>query len=622
MQCKKCQNEIPDDSIFCPVCGQQVNYTPQRKTPQRRGRYLPHGGTPERQRVTKRRNLLVKLGLLFISIALVAAIVLLTFFSPKSIMGSKPICVYMRDRELFYEDLNNRTALQLSTDLIQTDDFENDQVITAHYVLSGATILSEDGTKIIYPDKCGVTGSIYYRDLNQPDAQPIKITSDVEIYTANHTLDKIIYLSEDGNLYRHDLQKKDKLASDVSWFRCSEDTSIVYYRTDDDELYVINADGKKDKIDSGITKVVAISDDYKTIYHIKEESVYVTTLGSTRVRIASNVSSAFSSGENELFYLEPAEQIPLKDLIRNDTGKADWESDFDTTYSLPGSVLAYYDGHDLTTLSETASILCQQEVNGKLMLCYCEYDFSNMSDIALSKINQLQHENGSTLATCAYMLINKALDDCRTYYVVIDGKPTELPVDLVDYVWISASGESLYYIDSEGTHSTQGDLYKLQISKGSISSPSLVESDVSYYGIRYSADYDTLLYYKDGYGGKADIYMNGTAVGYDVYYLSLRYIQETHTLYFISDWNEEKMYGTLYYYDGSKTVKVADDVNSFTVTPDGSLLYLYDYSSKFYRGDLYLYQGGESVLLENDVETLIDLHKITERQYSGPDIYA
>lgn len=66
-------------------------------------------------------------------------------------------------------------------------------------------------------------------------------------------------------------------------------------------------------------------------------------------------------------------------------------------------------------------------------------------------------------------------------------------------------------------------------------------------------------------------------------------------------------------------MRIADDVNSFTVAPDGSLLYLFDYSVKRYTGDVHSFQHGKSVLLDSDVVALIDLYKITQRQYSGMD---
>ena len=49
-------------------------------------------------------------------------------------------------------------------------------------------------------------------------------------------------------------------------------------------------------------------------------------------------------------------------------------------------------------------------------------------------------------------------------------------------------------------------------------------------------------------------------------------------------------------------MKVSEDVSSFIMTPNGGLAYLTDYSRSREEGTLYFYNGKKSVLLDSDVE--------------------
>ena len=50
---------------------------------------------------------------------------------------------------------------------------------------------------------------------------------------------------------------------------------------------------------------------------------------------------------------------------------------------------------------------------------------------------------------------------------------------------------------------------------------------------------------------------------------------------------------------------MGDDVYEGFFAPDGSVLYLSDYSTSRYRGDLYRYDGGKSTKLDDDVNSVL-----------------
>ena len=71
------------------------------------------------------------------------------------------------------------------------------------------------------------------------------------------------------------------------------------------------------------------------------------------------------------------------------------------------------------------------------------------------------------------------------------------------------------------------------------------------------------------------------------------------------DWDKDKGYGTLKEYTSGQSAKIADDVHSYTYTPNGKVLYLYDYSLKYYSGELHLWENGTSRKLDDDVVFLV-----------------
>lgn len=93
--------------------------------------------------------------------------------------------------------------------------------------------------------------------------------------------------------------------------------------------------------------------------------------------------------------------------------------------------------------------------------------------------------------------------------------------------------------------------------------------------------------------------------GYDVSSDSISYNSELEKIYYYIDWDNEKGYGILKEYANGESVKIADDVHSYSYTTDGKVLYLYDYSLKYYAGELHLWDNGESQKIDDDVIFLV-----------------
>ena len=104
---------------------------------------------------------------------------------------------------------------------------------------------------------------------------------------------------------------------------------------------------------------------------------------------------------------------------------------------------------------------------------------------------------------------------------------------------------------------------------------------------------------------KGELYINQEQVDYDVNAYSIRYNENTDSIIYFIDWSSEKNYGTLKTYTKKDAQKIADDVYTYNVLPNGNVLYLYDYSQKYYHGDLYLWNKKDAEKLDDGVVCIL-----------------
>ena len=57
--------------------------------------------------------------------------------------------------------------------------------------------------------------------------------------------------------------------------------------------------------------------------------------------------------------------------------------------------------------------------------------------------------------------------------------------------------------------------------------------------------------------------------------------------------------------DKKDAQKIADDVYTYNVLPNGNVFYLYDYSQKYYHGDLYLWNKKDAEKLDDGVVCIL-----------------
>lgn len=185
-------------------------------------------------------------------------------------------------------------------------------------------------------------------------------------------------------------------------------------------------------------------------------------------------------------------------------------------------------------------------------------------------------------------------------YVTIGDTASVVEQENATALRINESGTTVYFIDDIPEGKNAGDLYSVSVIDNTVGNPEVYDSDV-YSGACFFLSDEQFLYFKDYKDGNGDLYLNKAKVDYDVNFSNLSYNSESGKIYYVTDWDSKKSYGTLKEYVNGEPAKIADDVYAYVYTPDGKVMYLYDYSLKYYAGELYLWDNGESKKIDDDV---------------------
>lgn len=665
--CPKCNKELSDGTKFCDGCGAQIfetifcpNCGKQMSTEfafcQSCGASITETPTEEQPAaVPTEKKKLPKKAIMFggIGVAVVAVLILVISLFSGGGKAKNDFTLYLKDSEIFFSDMKKDSeAWQLTSRLVDSEDVDNDDLAYGANILGSYICTSEDGKYIFFPDKIADDDdwvNLYYRELGNPEAEAVKIHSDIQSYTVNTSATIVTYLKgEEGNLYQYKLAEdsKDKVASEVEGFEVSDDGTKICYINSEGSLYLKYEGKDKEKIASEVTSLEYLTDDFKTVYYIKEGSLYKQVEGEDRVKIASDVYRVIRIYETgEIYYLtREAGEISLMDYVTDDMKDADasiaepsypdypnspsrpywWDYDTDAEYD--AAYEAYEDAYEAweaecdrmeteyyaareawyakqsrdelredleeEVLEQSNYSLCfyngTEEVvitdafvndyyphnytyaSEAPVISYEAYNQSSLEKVKLSEVESIYDiEN----------MVEAALFSSSERYIAVKGTATvvEQEKEAINFR-INSSGTVVYYIDDIPEAKNYGELYRISINNGVV--------------------------------GKAEV------IDYDVYLYMLDVYSDLDKIFYFTDWNDEKDYGTLKVYDGKEATKIADDVHSFSVTPDGRVLYLYDYSLNYYKGELHEWSNGETRKIDDDVVCVIPILYSKYRGYT------
>ena len=348
--CPNCKKELSDDARFCNSCGTRISktiYCPGcGKQTSLDYAFCPNCGASiteaiaEKQAaaadapVKKEKNSRLAIILGIICAAAIAAVILvIALFSGGGNTADKAensYALYLKDREIFYSDLKKDSdAWQLTSRLVDSDEVTDLDLSLAAYSLGGCSYMSEDGRYIFFPDKTDGNGfSLYFKEVANPDADAVKVDSDVVSYTVNNSATLVTYIKgKEGNLYQYKIgeDSKDKIASDVKMFAASDDGSKIGYINNENSVYVKYAGNEKEKIASDISAYEYVSDDLTTLYYFKDGDLYKLVEGADKVKIDSDVREVINIYDSgEIYYVtNKTEKNTLLDYVIDDTKEAD-----------------------------------------------------------------------------------------------------------------------------------------------------------------------------------------------------------------------------------------------------------------------------------------------------------
>ena len=693
MICQNCKIKLDEGAVFCPECGQKCVIEELEKVEgtkvveQEENTYCPYCGqanlsssmfccacgkglkeeeieqsesigASQKEKSSKKG---LKKGIIFAVVA-TAAIATLGMGVVRLQPKTNNELLYLKDNTLCVGNIKSLKTYEIEDKII--GDLE-----AGLYKIEelGSYIGYSIDKKYIFYPKFGSDSyeyNLYYKVTDKKDSEEVKIDSEVTRHVLTKD-NKIIYTKGvDNNLYVNDLKDKEKLATEIVDFRVSEDGKKVLWTTSDESnMYIRNIDLKEDKVklDSGISYIVGQSKNFDKVVYMKEGNLYLSKGAEDKVKIASDVESAYTSeDEDELKivyvkYDSEGSGLKLKDLVYDDCIQEDetiyepyignyqreelqasyWGSYLRTVtddsyykdleiynekvarddlrlslgydiYNWGKGELFYYSvatGESVSVKKGyiNKSLYYQKQDNKNIIRIFSDV---NMDAVEKIKFSNLYNEYGAYASYEVEEKIISRLTENQKFYLQVNDKIAEIDLEAEKFnigdILIDEQAQCLYLkkADDKGELSA---LVKLSYGANTFGTIEAVDEDVDYIEKMINGK----LYYMkdtDGYS-KGDLYCNGKITDYDV---EMNTVKESgNGILYITDVSSNEDSGTLKFYDGQKAVKIADDISFYETMENGIVAMLGDYNFEKYKGDLKIHNGKELKTVDTDVTYII-----------------
>ncbi len=652
--CPRCHTEMEDDALFCGECGAACTPAQAEETvnafctecgqPLETGiAFCPNCGaaaegdapisTPKKK---KGKLIFLLAGLFTLVIAAVVAVLLL-------FGGNKTNYVaYIKDGELWYHQFGG-DFLEITSDFVTVDDVADEDMTQLNGQKTSIMFqLAADGKTLFYPDKIDENGmNLYYRDISDPEAEPVKLGSSIMLFFINDKGDRILF-QKDSGIYLGPIDNVRKIcgedcglvAVDAKFEKaiyCESEKIETEERIVYDYTFYLWEDGKKEKIASGEIhdlRVIGKAADCRTnqiikdyygssrvlvyeslneVCYLKEDVLNIRNSKGDVEKIDSEVDSIQAVLENgDIYYTQKGKEIRYADFIDLDNGIQLTDSEKERTYCQAYTLFGYIDGK---TVRITENYYLHTSVftdSGVALIRY--YDFDSVKKVKMSEVQ------GFSDAT-QEIRDRVEMPDA----VLVDGIMYEIELDNIHSFSMTEDGTSIFFLTKEeekeesadSKKPEKGELYSVCVKDGKVEAPKLYDSEVSVdCGFTLNKNGDPI-YYKDYKEEKkrATLVIAGEELDNDVFPGWIRYMENGGYVYFI-DYNadETKQNGTLRMYRKDQAQTIADDVYTVVVTPDNEILYLKEYDLEDCKGVLYRYHDGKNEQLDEDVTALLDIY--------------
>lgn len=394
-----------------------------------------------------------------------------------------------------------------------------------------------------------------------------------------------IYFKDDGGLYViKDLQDKEKIASEVSSsIYLDTDGSVYYMKPNDDILLADLVEDDYESEDAGVT--YPREEDYQ--HEVVKSSYWSGTY--------TDMETDYDAYNKALDrYAEVEKRNQIRDILNNAEASANFLLQY-CRYSDKGetvldpNVIYQYDW--------------DQESKGIGYPSYSEDTVIRMSDI----FDEVYEKGYSTVyfSTVAD-IIRKIITQEGTYKYCDENGVFPLSENL-RYVFCDNEGKTGYGILISDDY-TKEDLYTFPVTGKDAGVCSLYAEDV-YIGdsvsIRYMVKEENgdLYYFADSNEwSSCDLYLNKNMIATDVIG-SFSYYNDVKdgVCYYATDYKDGQY--SLWKFEGGKSVKIADDVYMHFVFNSRSIVVLTDYNTNRMKGTLEFYNGKDTDTIADDVQT-------------------
>lgn len=668
--CPKCNKQLEEgtkycdtcgaqifETIFCPNCGEQTSS--EFAFCQKCGAAITEEAESpvDASKVTKgkRRFLqgIPKKLLMFGGIGIIALVIAVVAVFKLSDGGSKDSYgLYLKDGEIVYTDYSENGAFEITSRLVNGETISSSELAGERALLGSFIAFSDDGKRIFYPDRIednsnGIT--LYCRDINKPEKEPIKIDSEVTKYAINGDGTKVVYeKGAEGVLYIHDLTEKKKIASGVLFFAVSEDFSKIGYQDDENNFYIWYADKEAVKVASNVSSMQYMSPDFSTIYYVKDRGLYKQVEGNEEAeKIASDVSRVISILNSGEVYYTKAEstEVTLMDYVEDDMASSDadvtkpespdypeapdypyWRWDYDSDEEYEAAKAQYEIDY------EEYQTICDQ-MREEYNTAYAAYEAKHDRDILRENLQDqktesteytLYYYNGSEETVITDALVDEwEVTYVRTKPVMVISVYNQSDIQKVKLSEISSYDEVSDLVDAALYSSSEK--YVVVGSTMSI----LEQTDAK--NIRLSSD-GNIIYYLDDVSesGVGDIYkatISDGQVGKPEMYdsdvsNSDVTITEDDSLVYYKNVDNEAYKGDLFI-NGQE---IDYDVALWNITFwDDAVLYYTDWNAEKSYGTLKMYKDGTNTKIADDVsdveitnnDDIVYLYDYSVKYYTG-----
>lgn len=557
--CAECGTPV-NNNVVCPACG--VENAPENQTCSACGVALAAPQAEKKAPKISKKLIAIVAGAL--ALIIVLALVIPAIFGGK--YSAPDYAIFVKDGELVFGDFEGKNP---GTMVITDDAGDVDEVYSSDFVVS------KDGSILFYPQEINEDGTytLMYKDADT-SSKGTEITSGVQSYKINADGDKVLYLKND-KLYTYDVSKGesgDSIAKDVNAYRADEDLEKIVYRTvkytddgQEERLYFKNGEADAELIAKDIDSYT-IDSDFENIYYEKEEKLYKAELTTKPEgeQIAKDVYSFYLYEDGKMY-------IVIEEEIEAEADEEEDDDYYYDDYVETQKKLYYYNGTEKTLVSENYSSMARRAYDAPVIV---------------------------------FAIYNDE-EETHFYYVAIEGVAQTKPIsdEEITDVSLTADGSVLYYIANVDEEAEVGDLYRVEITDGTVGKAEKYDTDVSTYEGLYVLNNEEVAYAKDrdSETGAATFYVNKTKLAEDCE--GVAYNEAGDCTLYVTDGDDKNNTYTVWALIDGESVKIADEVYNISLLPSGNSLYIKDYSNG--SGELYVWNGKDSQKVSSDVSEII-----------------